>query len=284
MTLVTSLDELKRLLDEDYGRGDRTSESVIPKGVRAKGMILAKDDAIIAGIAEVSTLLKDLRLDVNWKVSEGSSIHVGETIAEVLGDARALLSVERVVLNILGHMSGIATSTRKAIEIVNEINPSTRVAATRKTTPGIRVMEKRAVSIGGGDPHRFDLSEMTMIKDNHITLMGGIAEVIGKLRESKGKTETIEVEVKSVKEALEASKLGANIIMLDNMSIQEVRSSIAQLKEHGLREKVTIEASGGITFENLRDYASTGVDIISMGILTHSSPNIDISMNILKHK
>lgn len=274
-------DVMQRFLDEDYGRGDITSDLLVPKELEARGEIKMKEEGVIAGMDEVWTLLNRVGLEQKWNFDDGSTVRFGDILVKVSGNARNMLAVERVALNILGHMSGIATATRRAVDIVSRINSSVRVAGTRKTLPGLRLMEKRAIKLGGGDPHRSDLHDMILIKDNHLSLMGTISSAIRRIRESTldegGK---IEVEVDTSESAGEAARSGADIIMLDNMSVEDVREAVIHLEKEGLRGKVALEVSGGIHFDNLEAYAKAGIDIISMGILTNSSHAMDMSFKI----
>ncbi len=272
---------MQRFLDEDYGRGDITSDLLVPKELEARGTIKMKEEAVIAGVDEVSILLKQVGLEQKWNVSDGSIVRFGEVVVKVSGNARSMLAVERVALNILGHMSGIATATRRAVDMVSRIDSAVRIAGTRKTLPGLRLMEKRAIKLGGGDPHRNDLYDMVLIKDNHISLMGTIGSTIRGIRESMpDKGGRIEVEVDTSDGAGEAARSGADIIMLDNMSVEDVREAVIRLEKEGLREKVALEVSGGMRFDNIEAYAQAGVDIISMGILTNSSHAMDMTFKI----
>ncbi|MFQ6011942.1 MAG: carboxylating nicotinate-nucleotide diphosphorylase, partial [Nitrososphaerales archaeon] len=269
-------EEMQRFLDEDYGRGDITSDLLVPKELEANGEIRVKEDAVIAGIEEVSALFKRVGLNQQWKAVDGNTARSGDVLVEVSGKARTILSVERVALNILSHMSGVATATRRAVDIVSAINSSVRIAGTRKTLPGLRVMEKRAIKLGGGDPHRTDLHDMILIKDNHLTLTGTVSSALRKIRKTKPKGKgVIEVEVGTPEAALEAARSLADIIMLDNMSVKDVMDAVSQLEKNELREKVLLEVSGGIGFSHLENYAKTGIDMISMGILTNSSAAVD---------
>ena len=200
---------------------------------------------------------------------------------ELDGDAGTILSVERTVLNILMRMSGIATTTSNLISRVNEKNPNIRVAATRKTTPGLQLFEKEAVKIGGGDTHRYRLDDCVLIKDNHIALVGDVKTCVENARNYASFTKKIEIEVENIKDALEASIAGADIVMLDNMSPEEVKNVIKALENKNLRENILVEVSGGINPDNIEYYADTGIDIISTGYITHSVPSLDLSLEII---
>jgi nicotinate-nucleotide pyrophosphorylase (carboxylating) len=203
----------------------------------------------------------------------------GQDLMRISGEARWILLAERTALNIIGRMSGIATTTRKLVETVNQVNQSCRVAATRKTAPGMRLLDKKAVIIGGGDPHRLGLSDGFLVKDNHLALIS-IEEAISRLLK-RSVTKKIEIEVADRESALRAISAGADIVMFDNMNAEEVRSAIRFLEERGLRKEVIIEVSGGITGSNIAAYASCGVDLISVGGLTHSVRNLDVSLEII---
>jgi nicotinate-nucleotide pyrophosphorylase (carboxylating) len=200
------------------------------------------------------------------------------------GDARTLLSFERTMLNLLSRMSGIATATRRLSKKLEKAHLNTRIAATRKTAPGLLYFDKKAASLGGGDPHRFHLDDMILIKDNHLALSENIETAIKQTKQKASFTKKIEVEVTSIADALKAAKAGADIIMLDNFSPQRIKETIESLKKLGLLEKILTEASGGITEKNLVEYAQTQVNIISLGELTHSAKALDISMEIKPKK
>jgi nicotinate-nucleotide pyrophosphorylase (carboxylating) len=200
---------------------------------------------------------------------------------QIEGDAATLLSLERTLLNLLSRMSGIATTTNRLIEKIDQAGFKTRVASTRKTAPGLRYFDKKAVITGGGDAHRWGLDDMVLIKDNHITIVGNAEEAIRKIREKVSFSKKIEVEVTNINDALEVAKTGADVIMLDNFSPKQTSETIDLLQKNQLRGKVLIEASGGITEQNILEYASTGVDIVSLGELTHSTKVLDISLDII---
>lgn len=268
-------------LEEDVGFGDLTSELVIPRGLRAKGLIVAKRDGVVAGVREAEAIFEQLGVKVEVKRDDGETVRQGDVIMKVDGEARNILMAERTVLNILMRMSGIATETRRVLEKIREAGLNVRVAATRKTAPGLRALDKRAVTIGGGDTHRLRLDDAVLVKDNHIALVGSISEAVRRAREKLSFTKKIEVEVETVEEALEAARSGADIVMLDNMQPDTIRLVVRSLKEQGLYEKVLLEASGGITADNILEYASAGVHIISLGYLTHSCRALDMSLEIL---
>ncbi|HEY4674412.1 MAG TPA: carboxylating nicotinate-nucleotide diphosphorylase [Nitrososphaerales archaeon] len=269
---------LETFLQEDYGRGDVTTDSVIAEGQTATAEIIAKEDCVVAGLAEVLFFVKQKGLEVEQKVSDGQRVSNGTIVAKVSGDAKKMLALERVSLNIISHLSGIATTTAKAVSIAERARKGVRIAATRKTTPGLRSLEKKAVELGGGDPHRADLQDMVLIKNNHIALVGSVKKAVQLAKKKVSFSKKIEVEVSSIEDAIKAVKAGADIIMLDNMRPAEIRNAVSELKKQELRDKIEVEASGGVNFDNLADYAKSGADIISMGMLTHSAKSIDFSM------
>ncbi len=258
---------LKRFLKEDKVWRSITEEIV--SGKKAKGEILTRENGILAGIEEVTQIFKKLDIKVKKKKQNSEKISQGEVLIAIEGPADSLLRAERLTLNILASMSGIATATRKCVKKSGD----TKVAATRKTTPGYRYFEKKAVKIGGGDTHRQDLSSSILIKDNHIKILG-LQDAIEKVKEKASFTTKIEIEVETLNEAKKAAKSEVDIILLDNMGPEKIKKCVNRLPND-----LVLEASGNITPENIEDYASTGVDVVSMGILTPSSW-LDISMNI----
>jgi len=201
-----------------------------------------------------------------------------------VGNARTLLSIERTLLNLLSRMSGIATKTHHLIEKTRKAGYKTRIACTRKVAPGLLYFDKKAVMIGGGDTHRLHLDDMILIKDNHLAIIGGVSKAVEKAREIASFSKKIEIEVSSADQALEAAKARADIIMLDNFSPQKIREAMALLKKKGLRNKVLVEASGGINEQNILEYAATGVDIASLGEITDSVKALDISLEVTRVK
>nr|WP_206539417.1 carboxylating nicotinate-nucleotide diphosphorylase [Methanoculleus sediminis] len=273
------IEDLLRFVREDAPWGDVTSEAVVPD-VACRAVIRAKDTGIVAGLEEARALFEHFGVAVRQRSADGRPVAPGAVLLELEGSARAILLLERTALNIIGRMSGIATRTREAVDAVRAVSPDVRVAATRKTAPGLRVLDKKAVVLGGGDPHRYCLSDMVLIKDNHLALVP-LPEAI---RKAKGRSRyrAVEVEVESARDAVEAAVAGADIILLDNMAPDAVREAVGALKEQGLRERVTLEVSGGVAGDDLAGYAVTGIDIISMGALTHTVRNFDVSLDILK--
>jgi nicotinate-nucleotide pyrophosphorylase (carboxylating) len=270
-------------LAEDIPFWDITSE-LVPEGCECSAVILAKEPGVAACVEEVALFLRRMGFEVRLRVRSGEEFRRGDALVEIRGDLRKLLQVERLVLNLLSHTCGIATATRMAVEVARRVNPRVRVAATRKTLPGLRYFEKRAVEAGGGDTHRFSLSDMVLIKDNHLKYFGSVRTAIEAARRRASFAVKIEVEVSSPEEAVEAAKAGADIVMLDNFSVEQVRAAVDALAQAGLRERVVVEVSGGITLENLEEYARAGPDVVSMGWLTHSARAVDLSLEVLEVK
>ncbi|MDI9394093.1 MAG: carboxylating nicotinate-nucleotide diphosphorylase [Euryarchaeota archaeon] len=269
--------EIESFIEEDLGYDD-VSCTIVPD-MPAEAIIFTKEDCTVAGIEEAASIFHYFGIQAETNFKNGDELKEGDIIFRIRGGAVSILRAERICLNFLGHLSGIATLTRRCTDIVRKYSETTRVACTRKTTPGIRKFEKLAVAAGGGDTHRFNLSDAVMIKDNHIKLMG-IEEAIKAARKTSF-TRKIEVEVESAEDAVFAAELGIDIIMLDNMKPDDVKKTLLILKEKGFRDSVLIEVSGGISPENLENYAKTGVDIISMGSLIHKSKWIDFSLEIV---
>jgi nicotinate-nucleotide pyrophosphorylase (carboxylating) len=276
--------ELMNLLKEDVGQGDITTNAIVPKGTHVRAKITAKQTAVVTGIPEAKALFEMLDIKFAAKVEEGIQVPAGTVIAEVAGDGRTILTAERSVLNILMRMSGIATETRKLVKKVQDAGLSVRVAATRKTAPGLRYFDKRAVTVGGGDPHRMRLDDAFLVKDNHIMIAGGIDEAVKRACLAASFSKKVEVEAKTKMQAVQAAMLGADIVMLDNMTVEEARETMNELATRNLRGKILIEISGNITSENLIDYAKLEPDVISLGSLTHSVKAVDISLEVTEVK
>jgi len=275
-------EKVREALSEDLGFYDLTSELVVPDGLEAVAEIIAKEEGGLAGVREAKLAFELLGAEVLEAREEGSRVKPGEVVMRIRGPARALLAAERTALNFLMRMSGIATATARMLEEARRANPGVRIAATRKTAPGLRALDKRAVEIGGGDTHRLRLDDCVLIKNNHIALVGSVGEAVRRAREAVSFTKKVEVEVRRPEEALEAARAGADIIMLDNMTVEEVMEALRRLEEEGLRSQVLVEVSGRIGLEEVADYARTGVDIISSGFLTHSARALDFSMRVKK--
>jgi nicotinate-nucleotide pyrophosphorylase (carboxylating) len=274
-------EKLKQMLAEDVGKGDVTSEAIVPAGMTVEAEVLAKEAGVAAGIKETVIFAESLGLSVKAEVADGDEIESGTVLLRISGNARTILSAERTLLNLLSRMSGIATATRRLTEKLRKANATAKIAATRKTAPGLLYFDKKAVLVGGGDPHRLRLDDMILIKDNHVAIAGSVENAVKKAKAS-GFSRKVEAEVASVADAVKAAEAGADIVMLDNFSPKRVREAVEALKKAGFFGKVLLEASGGITEQNLLDYASAQVDIISMGALTHSVKALDISLEIVK--
>jgi nicotinate-nucleotide pyrophosphorylase (carboxylating) len=277
-------EKLLRILAEDLGQGDVTTALIVPSEATAEALVIAKDSGVAAGIEEARVLLESLGLSVEVLVEDGEKLKAGQRIIQVIGDLKTILSVERTLLNILSRMSGIATTTRKLIEKLRKARLKVAVACTRKTAPGLAYFDKKAVLIGGGDTHRVHLDDMILIKDNHIAVTGGIKEAMRRVKERVSFSKRIEVEATNLEEALEAANAGADIIMLDNFSAKQAKKACFLLKETDSSKKILIEASGGINAENIVEYASAGVDIISLGEITQSPKALNINLEITKIK
>jgi nicotinate-nucleotide pyrophosphorylase (carboxylating) len=269
---------IKNALSEDIGNGDITTLAIIPEGHSSKAVLVAKEDFILAGIpyAERTFKLIDSSLNFRTKKRDGSKVMSGTSLAEISGDTASLLKAERVALNLLQRLSGIATVTRSFVERVKGL--SVKIVDTRKTTPGLRIFEKYAVRVGGGYNHRFGLFDGLLIKDNHIAASGGLKKAVNLARLNTNHLMKIEAEVKSIKEVKEALSAGVDILMLDNMSIEKMKRAVEIVRSSG-SDKL-IEASGNIGIEDVRAVAFTGVDLISIGAITHSAGSADISMRI----
>ncbi len=266
---------------DDIGYEDITTKSLIPENKWAQAEILCKEDGILAGMDVAHYIINEFGLNISSSFLDGEDIHKGDVILEFEGKAKDILMVERSILNYLMHLSGIATLVKNTCDRVKEVNPNVKVACTRKTTPGLQKLEKKAVEIGGGDTHRFKLDDCVLIKDNHIQVVGGVIESIELAKENVSFTKKIEIEVESEEDAVRASMFGADIVMLDNMTPKEISSVLNTLKERRLREDVIIEVSGGINPENILNYAELDVDVISSGFITNSAKSLDLSLNII---
>ena len=278
-------DERKALLNflrEDIGRGDITSNSVLQPNLLASSTILCKDSeqAVVAGLREIGIIFDLCKCSCTALVDEGSMVSHGNEVMRIKGRARDILRAERTALNLLMRMSGIATETKKFVEVVKKISKDIEIAGTRKTAPGLRSFDKKAIKIGGGRSHRNSLDEMVLIKDNHLVLTGSIGESISSAKKLVGNNIKVECEVTDLQSAIEAINFGADVIMLDNFSPQEVENATRVLKELGLRQKCLLEISGGISLANVSQFAKSNPDIISVGSLTHSVKSVDFSLEV----
>jgi nicotinate-nucleotide pyrophosphorylase (carboxylating) len=274
-------EKLQRMLAEDVGQGDITTALTVPPEKAAEAHIIMKENGVVAGIEEAKILLESLGLKVEALATDGVRVKAGKSLMKIFGDARTILTAERTILNILSRMSGIATTTRMLVEEVKKAKLKTKIACTRKTAPGLLYFDKKAVWIGGGDTHRLHLDDMILIKDNHVVAAGGIEKAMTEVRKRVSFSKKIEVEASKIQDVLTAAKTGADIIMLDNFTPKNIRKAIELLKKEGLYGKILLEASGGITTKNFMEFASTGVDIVSLGEITASPKTLDISLEIL---
>jgi nicotinate-nucleotide pyrophosphorylase (carboxylating) len=267
---------IEQALLEDIGTGDITSESIVPYDLKAKGIIKTSEEGVVAGLDIAYLIFKKLDSEIIFqeKIKDGTKVTRGKVLAEISGYARTILKGERVALNFLQRMSGIATITSKFCQQVKDF--PVRIFDTRKTTPGLRILEKYAVRMGGGHNHRFGLYDAVLIKDNHIVVAGGIKSAVNSVRKQISHTVKIEVEAENLSQLQEALKVQVDTIMLDNMDLETMKEAVKMVKGEAL-----IEASGGITLEKVREIARTGVDLISVGALTHSVKSLDISMKII---
>ena len=275
-------EKLRKMLAEDIGQGDITTALIVPAESTAEAEVIAKESGVAAGIEEGKILLESLGLKVQTLVTDGEKIKDKQVLMRISGDAKTILSAERTLINILSRMSGIATATRKLTEKIRKAGLKTRVACTRKTAPGLLYFDKKAVLIGGGDTHRLHLDDMILIKDNHIAVAGSVVKAVKKVREKASFSKKIEVEVARVEDVLAAAKAGVDIIMMDNFSPKQIEKAIKMLKKAGFLGKILLEASGGIKRENVIEFASTGVDIVSLGEITDSTTTLDMSLEITK--
>lgn len=267
------LDCLKRALEEDIGAGDITTDSIVPAGAMLRGQIVAKQAGVVAGLDLAKMVFQLLDENINFKpgVREGSFVTSGKLLADLSGSARALLTAERTSLNFLGRMSGIATLTRQFVDAVS--GTRAKILDTRKTAPGLRLIDKLAVRRGGGDNHRMGLFDMILIKDNHIDFAGSLVEAVRRVRATRTKLE-IEVEARDLGQVREALEIGVERILLDNMTTETMRQAVSLNAG-----RARLEASGNVTLENVMQIAETGVEFISVGALTHSARVFDVSLN-----
>ena len=275
------MDEIIRyMLREDEGFGDITSNSLIPENKIFYAKLISKDDGILAGIEIIKEMFMEYGIKILSSKNDGDEISKGDVLLEVEGNARKILLLERTALNLLMRMSGVATVTNRIVTKVNAVNPKIRVAGTRKTAPALQKFDKLAIAIGGGDPHRSALDDMVLIKDNHIAVVGSVKEALELAKTNVSFSKKIEIEVESVEDAVIACENGADIVMFDNMSPEEAKITLDALEEKDLRKDVLIEISGGITEENILDYAPLDVDIISLGSITHQASSLNFSLDM----
>lgn len=275
------MDEIIRyMLREDEGFGDITSNALIPEDKIFYAKLITKDDGILAGIEIIKEMFLDYGISIISSKNDGNEIARGDVLLEIEGNARKILLLERTALNLLMRMSGVASLTNKIVKKVHEVNPKIRVAGTRKTAPALQKYDKLAISIGGGDTHRNALDDMILIKDNHIAVVGSVKKALELTKENNSFSKKIEIEVETVEDAIIACENGADIVMFDNMSPEEAQNTLNALEEKDLRKDVLIEISGGITEDNILDYAPLDVDIISLGSLTHQASSLNFSLDM----
>lgn len=277
--MYDTLDELvRRALAEDGAGADITTLSTVPAEQQARGTILTRQDGVVAGLAVATEVFRlcDTRIDVRLLVEDGARVQAGQELVQLSGPARSLLSAERVALNFLGRLSGIASLTARCVSAIE--GSRARILDTRKTTPGLRALEKEAVRLGGGHNHRFGLNDGVLIKDNHIKAAGGITRAIQAARRQAPHLLKIEIECETLAEVEEAIQAGADVILLDNMTTEQMTNAVALVRRADPR--ILLEASGniGTNMAKLAAVAATGVDFISLGALTHSAPNFDVSL------
>ncbi len=272
-------DIIKRAIKEDINYIDVTTDYLIDDNLASSARYVSKDDGVVCGIEFAMRVFELLDSDITYEIliHDGEKVKKGDIIAVIHGRVKTLLKGERTALNIVCHLSGIATQTRKCVELIKGTNAS--VADTRKTLPGLRSLQKYAVTVGGGKNHRYNLSDCAMLKDTHLDAYGSITNAVNALREHLGHTVKIEVETTNLDEVKEALDVGAELIMLDNMSCEQMAEAVKLCDKRAL-----LEASGNVTEETIRSIAETGVDIISIGALTHSVKCFDISMKMEKNK
>ncbi|HET9440657.1 MAG TPA: carboxylating nicotinate-nucleotide diphosphorylase [Longimicrobiales bacterium] len=273
-------DEALRLIDmalgEDIGAGDWTTRWVVPARTRGSARIVAKAEGVVAGLAVASVVFMrlDPRVEIASSLSDGSLVQEGDVVCTIRGPARTILTGERTALNFLQRLSGIATMTRRYVDAI--AGTDTRILDTRKTTPGWRTLEKAAVKAGGGENHRYGLFDMVLIKENHVSIAGGVAEAVKRVRDANTKGLRVEVEARNKDEVRAALDAGCDIVLLDNMDVQGIREAVRLVKQRA--PQVKTEASGNMTLERVRAVAETGVDYISVGALTHSVTALDLSL------
>jgi len=278
---------LENALLEDRATRDATTYACIDVNQRASATIIAKQDCVLSGLGSIRRILEEFAIldgtvashpevTSHTEIFDGVRLRKGQSIAVIVHNARVVLSCERVILNIMQRMSGIATLTRKYVDAVQGTDAT--ILDTRKTAPGLRLLDKYAVTCGGGHNHRLDLSDGILIKNNHITLAGGVVPALERALRNRRGSETVEIEVRSLEELEQVLQHGAEAVLLDNMTPEQVREAVRRVRQSA--HAIPLEASGGVTLENIRAYAETGVDFISVGALTHSVSAVDLSMRI----
>jgi len=283
---VTSMmvrEKIREMLAEDVGFADITSEALVPEGVKARAEIIVKQLGVLAGVMEAAITFDEVGVRTKMVKKDGQRAKPGDVVMRIEGSARGILAAERTALNLLMRMSGVATATREMLERAQRANPNVILAATRKTMPLLSYFDKRAIRLGGGDPHRFRLDDCILVKDNHIRLVGSVDAAVERARGASF-SKKVEIEVNRPKDALDAARAGADIVMLDNMRPADIKRAVGLITKAGLRKHVMLEASGGIDPSNIAGYAASGVDIVSSGYMTLRAPALDMSLEISKSK
>ena len=271
---------IEYMLEEDIGFGDITSDAVVEEALVVNASIISKDEGVLAGNEIIKDLFDEKEVRVLFWLKDGSKIRPGDVLMSLKGDARTILLLERTALNLVMRMSGVASAAARYVSMVRDFD--VKVAGTRKTSPALSKFDKYALKVGGADTHRFCLDDMILIKDNHIATCSNPLEALKKAQKNASFSKKIEIEVENLKDAKECVLNHADIVMLDNMAPDVVGDFINDLNKDNIRSNSLIEVSGGINEENIAEYASTGVDIISVGALTHSSRSLDFSLKIEK--
>ncbi len=267
-------------IGEDSPFGDITSELAIAGDIEVRAVVLAKSDAITACTEDLANILDGIGVRVIYYIPSGEEVKSGDKIMEIRGNAKKILLIERTLLNLMIYLFGVASITRDLVNIVKKVNSNVKIAATRKVIPGFRYLTKKAVLFGGGDTHRFSLSDAVIIKDNHIRIAGDIAGLIRRVKDKLSFIHKVEVEVSKVEDAVIAIEEGVDTIMLDNLCPKDVRKVVSEIERRGYRENVIVEVSGGITPSNILEYAGLDIDIISTSYITMHPKRVDLSMEI----
>ncbi len=270
---------MRRALAEDRVGEDRTTRSIVPRSHRVQARVVAQASGVLSGMEAVRAIARTAHLSLSAALPDGHRVRPGTVVVRLTGDARRLLAIERTLLNFLMHASGVATTTRRAVDAARGARPRLQVLATRKTLPGLRDLEKAAVVHGGGGPHRRDLVEALLIKNNHLTLVP-LREAVRRAREAARPGERVEVEVRSVAQARIAARAGANAILIDNAGPRRARAIVRSLASDGLRQGRFIELSGGIGVDDVRRYRNVGADAVSLGALTHSASALPFHVRV----
>jgi nicotinate-nucleotide pyrophosphorylase (carboxylating) len=275
---------IERFLEEDIGSGDITSSSIVPTNKIISAIIRcnALNESVTCGLNDAQVVFDVCNCEANPLMNDGSIVTKGDVVMQIRGEARSVLMAERTALNLIMRMSGIASLTRRFVNLVEGYNPKVRITGTRKTAPGLRYFDKKAIKAGGGYPHRMRLDEMVIIKDNHLVVTDSIEYSIRTAKSKVGSAVRIECEVRNTEEAILAAKSGANVIMFDNFTPSEAESGIKAIREFGRFNDIEIELSGGITLSNVVDYTKAQPDLISVGQLTHSPAAVDYSLEVVK--